>query len=203
MAEEKKKTPKREGAWWRKYTKEFLDEPEPIRVEQPPARPKMPEGRPAGRQLRIYDPFAEMQRIQQEMDRTFRHIFSRTFMPFPAFPRVVKLHEGVFRKSMVEVRDLGKAVAVRAEMPGVKKDDIRIRLEGRNLILDARSQKKKEEKGERAQSFTQSFVGFRNVIRLPTEVDKKSSRAKYENGILTVILQKKETSGESGDIEVE
>ncbi len=205
MAEEKKKKPVREGAWWRKYTKEFLDEPEPAQAELPvPLHSTLrPKKKILVSQPQAQSPFSEMERIQKEMDKTFQHIFKRSFFPFPTFPRIVKLNEGVFRKSMVEVKDLGKQIAVRAEMPGVKKEDIKIRIEGRNLILDAKSSQQKEKKDENVQSFSQNFVGFRNVIRLPTDVNQKTARAKYENGVLTVILEKKETTGDGGEIGIE
>ncbi len=203
MAESTKKRPERKGAWWRKYTKEFLEEPQPIPVEKP-AEAK-PQKKIIFPRFETHDPFEDIARIQKEMDRTFKETFSRGFFGIPMmnFPRIVKLKEGVFRKPAVEVRDLGKAIAVRAEIPGVKKENIKIRLEGRNLIIDASSQKKHESQTAASQSFSQSFSGFRNVIRLPTDIEKKSIRAKYENGILTVILQKKENSDESGDIELD
>ncbi len=199
-----KKKRARKGAWWRKYTKEFLDEPQPIPLEQPIAHRPLPktEKKIIFPRFTFKDPFSEIERVQREMDRIFKDTFRRSFFGFPTFPRIVKLNEGIFRKSMVEVKDLGKQIAVRAEMPGVKKEDIKVRIEGRNLILDARAQKKQEKKEETVQSFSQRFVGFRNVIRLPTEVNRKTARAKYENGILTVILEKKE-SPENGDITIE
>ena len=212
VEDKKKKLPERKGAWWRIYTKEFLDEPEAVKSVKPSEKPRMAgaesprfRAEATGTELkaRTFDPFEEMQRVQKEMDRMFKQTFNSALFPFASFPRVVKLNEGIFRKSMIQVNDIGKAIAVRAEMPGIKKEDIKIRLEGRDLILDAQSQKKKEDKSETSQSFSQSFIGFRNIVRLSTDVDKKSSRAEYKNGILIVILQKKESAGDSGDIPIE
>src|SRR3989338_8549125 len=202
---EQSSRPAREGAWWRKYTKEFLDEPEPVQAEKPPLLHSTlrPRKKIIVLQPQIGNPFSEIERIQKDMDKTFKRAFSGSFFNLPTFPRIIKLNEGVFRKSMIEVKDLGKQIAVRAEMPGVKKEDIKIRIEGKNLILDAHSSQKREKSEEGVQSFSQNFIGFRNVIRLPTEVNKKTVRAKYESGVLTVILEKKENSGASGDIEIE
>lgn len=203
MAEktDKKKKPVREGAWWRKYTKEFLDEPQPVQAEPQKAQRRTPraEMKISPITFQFGGNFEDAANLQKQMDSIFKNIFSRSLF---ALPRLVKLNEGIFRKPAIEVRDLGREIAVRAEMPGVKKEDIKIHIEGRNLILDAHSQKKHEKQSETAQSFSQSFSGFRNIIRLPAEVEKKSVRAKYESGILTIILQKKESS-EGGDVEIE
>jgi len=73
-----------------------------------------------------------------------------------------------------------------AEVPGVEKDNIKVKINGTNLIITANSQDKK----------------YYKEVELPAPVDENSAKANYKNGVLEVILKKKEsTAGKEIKIE--
>ncbi|MEM4311453.1 MAG: archaeal heat shock protein Hsp20 [Nitrososphaerales archaeon] len=80
------------------------------------------------------------------------------------------------REPIVDIIDEDKKIKVIAEMPGLEKEDINLNYEGKRLILSA-------ERGERK---------YYKEIELTSEVDPEQSKATYRNGILEVILTKKE-----------
>jgi len=81
---------------------------------------------------------------------------------------------------LVDVYEEGDTVTIVAEMPGVEKEKIKIRAEGRRLVIEASDGKK-----------------YYKEVDLPTEVDVKSAKASYKNGILEIKLKKK--SGVAGE----
>ena len=97
----------------------------------------------------------------------------------------------------VDVVDKGKEVVVAVEIPGVRKEDIDIELDGRNLYISVERKERKESEGE----FVSRYLGFRRVITLPAEVDEKKVKAEYRNGLLKVVLPKKKGEGRKIKIE--
>ncbi|AOL17111.1 heat-shock protein Hsp20 [Sulfolobus sp. A20] len=92
---------------------------------------------------------------------------------------------------LADVIERDKEIKVIAEVPGVNKDDIKVKLtnNGKKLVITAKSEDK----------------NYYKEIDLPAEVDEKSAKANYKNGVLEITLQKKSPSvSESGvDIKIE
>ncbi len=135
---------------------------------------------------RGYDPFEDIFRQFQEMERLMSEMmrgFGRDFGGFEAGfePRV----------EMYETPD---EVVVRAEMPGLDRDSIDIRVRGNYLII--RGVKKQEKKEEKENVFfSESFYGeFQRVIPLPVEVKEEGIEAIYDKGILEIRLPKAEAA---------
>jgi len=93
---------------------------------------------------------------------------------------------------------------VEAELPGFDKKDIDINITDDILTIKA-SRKKEEEKKDKNYYYTERIYGeFVRSVRLPSEVDKKSIKAKYNNGVLELTLPKtKESKEKTTKIEVE
>ena len=92
----------------------------------------------------------------------------------------------------VDVVETDAAYVVKAEIPGVNKDEIQVSIEGDVVTIGAEVKREQETKdGERVLR-TERYSG--NVYRaftLPVEIDEVSSTAKYENGVLELTLAKK------------
>lgn len=194
MTEEKK------GNWWRKYTKRHIsDEPMEAQKAEGPKTAVVRKPQP----VEHTDPYVELETMQSQIDSVFRDLFSRDVFRFPEMPATLKMDEGVFRKPRSGVRETDKEVVVSVEMPGARKENVQIKIEGLNLIIDA--QVKSGDKTERKGFFSSSSVyrGFRNIIRLPCEVLKDKSSATYEHGVLKIVLPKKQVSDRPSDIPIE
>lgn len=83
-------------------------------------------------------------------------------------------------------------VTVKAEMPGLKKEDIDVSLE--DGVLSISGERKTEKKFEDAETYrSERFVGrFQRTVTLPTDVKADQVKADYKDGILTVTLPKAE-----------
>lgn len=82
--------------------------------------------------------------------------------------------------------------AVRAEIPGVRRDDIDVRIDGNLVTISAEVKKDWEEKKEGRMLRTERQYGYASrSFTLASPVDESRADAKYENGILELTLPKK------------
>ncbi len=79
------------------------------------------------------------------------------------------------REPLVDVYDEKDKVTIIAELPGVDKDKIDIRVVDGKLVIKASNEKRK----------------YYKEIELPEDVDIKTAKAKYNNGVLEIVIQKK------------
>ena len=134
--------------------------------------------------LTRYDPFREMARLDP-----FRNIddFLKEFSMMPAL-RGIETEPRI----RVDVAETDQAYQIKADIPGVKKDDVKVSIDGNVISIRAEVKEEKEEKmagnvmrserhyGEMYRSFT-----------LPQDVDEDKAEAKYQDGVLSLTLPKK------------
>ena len=91
----------------------------------------------------------------------------------------------------LDVTEDEKAYHVRADLPGVKREDIDVQIEGNQVSLTAEVQREKEEKKGETVLHTERFFGkqFRSFT-LATEIDQKKAEAKFNDGVLELVLPK-------------
>ncbi len=98
--------------------------------------------------------------------------------------------EFVNRIPNVNIKDLGKEFLIEMAAPGLEKKDFKIEIENGMLMISA---EKKEESKEERDSFTRrefSYNHFMRRFRLPEDCHYDKMEAKYENGILKLMLPK-------------
>jgi HSP20 family protein len=83
---------------------------------------------------------------------------------------------------------------VRAELPGVKGDELDIQVTGRNLSISGERKIAEEEEGARYHRREREAGTFSRMIGLPGEVDTNKVEAKLENGILNIVVSKAEVA---------
>jgi len=96
----------------------------------------------------------------------------------------------------VDVKEDDKSYTVRADIPGVKKEDIQVDVEGNMISLRAEAKQEKEEKkGEKVIYSERSYGMVSRSFSLPAEVDSKGAKAEYKDGVLSLTLPKKGNGG--------
>jgi len=90
----------------------------------------------------------------------------------------------------VEVRDKEKEYDIRAELPGVKKEDLDISLNDGFLTISAVKTEEKNEDEKYCKKSEFSYGEFSRTIQLPQEIDADNIDAKLEHGVLKIVAPK-------------
>lgn len=92
----------------------------------------------------------------------------------------------------MDVKEADGMYMVKAEIPGVNKDDIHVTIDGNRVSISAEVKQEKEEKeGERVIRCERSYGMASRSFNLADEVDQSKVQAKYNNGVLELTLPKK------------
>lgn len=91
----------------------------------------------------------------------------------------------------VDVKETEKLISIEADLPGFKKEDIKVELSDYSLTIFATRKDEKEEQNEKYFLQERSYGKVERTIPLPVEVLRTSTNAKYEDGVLKITLEKK------------
>jgi HSP20 family protein len=123
-----------------------------------------------------FDPFAELRRMQSEMNRLFGGYAAATARDFP--PVNIWLGEN--------------SVVVTAELPGVTRDDVNLSLQDDVLSLAGKREPKTQQQEANWQRRERAYGSFSRAIQLPFRVDPNKVQARFNNGILELELERLE-----------
>ena len=140
--------------------------------------------------LRRYNPFEEILRLQRELERLARN----TLIPVQEVEKEVEEH---LRFVMpIEVYETPNEFVVKVELPGVKKENVDIVIRDNYLVIKA--EKKEEVKEERQQVHVRERVygKFERVIPLPPDLDTDNAKASFKDGVLEIRIPKKAATKE-------
>ena len=136
-------------------------------------------------------PFAGLTRWDREMDRMMEDFFGRRMRPW--WPeRWLRGEAEEITAPAVDVYEEKDDIVVKAELPGIEKNDIEVNLS--DSLLTLKGEKKKEEKIEEENYYRseRSYGAFVRSVQLPAEVHADKVKAAFKNGILEVRLPKTE-----------
>jgi HSP20 family protein len=125
---------------------------------------------------RIFDPFEELRRMQERLSRVFEEF-------------EIPYH---LQSIPVDVIDEKDELRVLADLPGFDKNEIEVYIEDGTLVIKATRKEEVEEKKRNYIRRERRFGETYRRISLPVDVDVEHIKAKYNNGILEVILPKAE-----------
>ncbi|MGH8709960.1 MAG: Hsp20/alpha crystallin family protein [Burkholderiales bacterium] len=92
----------------------------------------------------------------------------------------------------VDVTEDDKTYKVQAELPGVKKENINVSIDGNHIAISAEVRKEHEEKnGDRVLRSERYYGKFSRSFQLAQDVDESKAEAKYSDGVLQLVLPKK------------
>ena len=136
-----------------------------------------------GRGLIPWRPFRDL----EEMERRFEDIFSRPFLP--AMWRRIPMVEMGWAPA-IEVFEKEDKFVVKAELPGIKEEDIDVSVVGDTLTIKGERKAESEVKEEDYYCCERSYGSFSRSIAVPSNVDAKKIEASFEDGVLEVSLPK-------------
>ncbi|HET8719891.1 MAG TPA: Hsp20/alpha crystallin family protein [Candidatus Nitrosotenuis sp.] len=113
----------------------------------------------------------------------FRREFERTFPTFPSLPK------GTTSMSC-DVADEGDEYTIKVEMPGVKKNEIRLNVFDNSLEVSAEHKEEEEEKKKNYLRKERSEISYYRTIPLPEKVKTDKTQAKLTDGILNITIPK-------------
>ena len=123
-----------------------------------------------------FDPFAEMRRMQSEMNRLFSGVGLATARDFP--PINIWLGDN--------------SVVVTAELPGVTRDDVTLNLQDDVLTLEGKREPRHQQEDGNWQRRERSYGSFSRAVQLPFRIDPDKVQARFSNGVLEVELERLE-----------
>jgi HSP20 family protein len=114
---------------------------------------------------------------------------------FRGFFRPVRMEGKPEVQIKMDVKEDDKAYTVHAEIPGVKKEDIHVSVDGNQVSISAETKQEKEVKEAEKVLRSERYYGkAARSFSLGNEIDEASSQAKYKDGVLELILPKKAAS---------
>lgn len=123
--------------------------------------------------------------------------FFRSFVPhFGRWPTMFSEDGGIRHEwtPAVDIRETDNEFLVSAELPGLTRKDVHVRLEDHVLMIEGERKQEKEAKGERTHRIERFYGSFRRSFTLPDNVDADKIRAECKDGILTVHVPKREAA---------
>jgi HSP20 family protein len=128
-----------------------------------------------------WHPFREFEELQARLNRLFNDTPTvRTDEPFffadwaPA----------------VDIQETDKEYTVKADLPDVKKDDVKVELNAGVLTIEGERKHEKEEKGKKFHRTEREYGQFVRRFALPAEVDSAGVQAEFKDGVLNVRVPK-------------
>jgi len=122
----------------------------------------------------------------EEMERRFEDLFGREF---PALWRRLPVVEAGWAPA-IEVFEKDDKLVVKAEIPGIKEEDIDVSVVGDTLTIKGQRKAESEVREEDYYHCERSYGSFLRSMTLPSHVDASKIEATYEDGILEVTLPK-------------
>lgn len=130
-----------------------------------------------------WDPFADMAHLRDQMNRLFDQNLGR----FGADPSATSNWAPV-----VDIVETENELILHAELPGVKPEDITIKVEGDTLTVRGERRFEKAEKGKQYLRIERAYGTFQRSFTLGLRINQEQIQANYHDGVLEVVLPKAE-----------
>jgi HSP20 family protein len=138
------------------------------------------------------NPLALMRRMAEDMDRMFESfgLGRGRFAPrlWSDFPERFGGAEHTVWAPEIEVFDREGQYVIRADLPGLKKEDLRVEVTDDALILEGQRRQEHEQRKEGFYRSERSYGRFSRVIPLPEGLDPEQAKAEFKEGVLEVRL---------------
>ena len=132
-------------------------------------------------------PFMDIDRWDRDVERMMNQFFNRPLMPW--WPeRWVRAESAEINAPIVDVYYDKNDIVIKAELPGMEKDDVQVNLT--DHLLPLKGEKKRQEKIRDADYLysERDYGGFLRTLELPTDVQGEKVQASFKNGVLEIRL---------------
>lgn len=133
--------------------------------------------------------------MQDPFGRLVENMFEDMFAPFTHGGALSQWQGESAISPRLNVSESDRAFEVQAELPGVKKEDVKVAIEHQRVTIEGEARRDNEQReGENVLYSERSASRFVRSFMLPAEVDDGAAEARMENGVLTLTLPKKQGS---------
>ena len=130
-----------------------------------------------------WEPFRELMAMQDRMSRLFDDTLSRVWKG--------EVAQGIWSPA-VDVVETGTEIILKADLPEMSQDEIGIKVEEGTLTIEGERKFLKETPEENYIQIERSYGTFRRTFAIPRMIDQEKIKASYKDGVLRIILPKKE-----------
>lgn len=129
-----------------------------------------------------WDPFKELLTAHNELGRLFNWTFGLAEDTKANWAPAIDVYEE------------NDKLVVKADLPGVKPEDVEVKVTPTHLVIKGQREDKSEVKKEQFYRFERSYGAFERVIPLPDDIKQEEVAAAYKNGVLEVTLPRTQTA---------
>ena len=134
------------------------------------------------RNLMTWDPIREMSTMREDMERLFDSMLGR-------YPRE---REQALWAPAIDVEETNEAMVVRAELPGMKREDIKVKVAEDTITISGERKYETEQKDRTFHRVERAYGAFQRTVVLPVSVQGDKAVAGYKSGVLELVLPKAE-----------
>lgn len=134
------------------------------------------------KKMKVWEPFRDLVSMRDDMDRLFETFFGTQPQSMDDFWRPA-----------IDIEENNGNLMVRAEIPGMTKEDIRVSVQEDLLTISGERKQENETRDKTYHRIERCYGKFRRMIRLPAQVDADKVKASYKDGVLKVTLPKPES----------
>jgi HSP20 family protein len=136
-----------------------------------------------GMTLVKWEPFRDLMAMQDRMTRLIDETLSRIMKE--------EVSQGVWSPP-VDILERGNEVVLKIDLPGLSQNEIEVRVEENNLIVQGERRFIKEALDENYIQMERPYGTFRRVFNIPRAIDQENIKASSKDGVLRVILPKRQ-----------
>ena len=150
-------------------------------------------------------PFSLMRRMMEDLDRLFEDFGARREQTQTGRRDLMgrSTEREVFWMPDVDVFERDGRLVVRADLPGLSPDDVRVEVEDGALTIEGERRQEREIEGAGTYHAERVYGMFRRVIPLPDGADPESAEARFDNGVLQVSVQLPAEKGRGKRVEIQ
>ncbi|HEU0233540.1 MAG TPA: Hsp20/alpha crystallin family protein [Gallionella sp.] len=132
-----------------------------------------------------WDPFRELEDVSNRLNR----IFGQPLVRAESGQNMLAVADWA---PSVDISETDTAYLIKGEIPGVKKEDVKVTIQDGMLTIQGERKQEKEEKGKKFHRIERSYGSFARSFRVPGDADENSVKAEFKDGVLNITLAKSE-----------